>query len=65
MENYVAVCESKAGLIVEYVFPSQSFHHCRVQAVEHGLFGDKLLRIERISADDEGRKYIEGQKAAT
>lgn len=63
MKNYVAICESKEGLIVEYVFASQSFHHCRVQAIEHGLFGDKLLRIERSRTDDKNQKYVEGEQA--
>lgn len=59
MKNYVAICESKTGLILEYVFPSKSFHHCRVQAIEHGLFGDNLLRVQRSRVDDKGREYIE------
>ena len=63
MKNYFAICESKTGLILEYVFSSKSFHHCRVQALEHGLFGDKLLRIERSWTDDRGREHVEVEQA--
>lgn len=63
MKNYVAICESRNGLILEYVFPSRSFHHCKMQAIEHGLFGDRLLRIERSRVDGKGQEYVERELA--
>lgn len=50
MNTYFVIAESQAGQITmetEYSFDAISLHDCCVQFREHGLFGDKPLRIER------------------
>ena len=63
INNYTAVCETDSKVKTEYVFPSISFHDCRVQALQHGLFGDKFLRIELELIDGKGRVHLEREQA--
>ena len=47
MGDYVVMCKHRDGYETEYVFHARSFHDCKLQAKEHGLFGDIPLRIEQ------------------
>ena len=47
IKDYIVVCESDRNYQTEYVFPAKSFHDCKLQAKEHGLFGDRPIRIEQ------------------
>tara|TARA_R100000995_G_scaffold78560_1_gene49207 strand:- start:236 stop:418 length:183 start_codon:yes stop_codon:yes gene_type:complete len=46
-KQYIVVCETDKNYKTEYVFHARSFHDCKLQAKEHGLFGDIPLRIEQ------------------
>ena len=47
MNEYVVCCDCRYGHLTRYVFFARSVHDCRQQAEEHGLFGDKPIRIEK------------------
>jgi hypothetical protein len=47
IKDYTVICETDENYQTEYVFSAESFHDCRVQAKEHGLMGDKPVRVER------------------
>tara|TARA_R110002012_G_scaffold64701_1_gene169982 strand:+ start:646 stop:828 length:183 start_codon:yes stop_codon:yes gene_type:complete len=47
IKDYIVVCESDRNYQTEYVFSAESFHDCKLQAKEHGLFGDRPIRIEQ------------------
>lgn len=47
VHDYTVICVNEVNKQkTEYVFPSNSFHDCRLQALKHGLMGDKPLTIE-------------------
>ena len=46
VQNYTVVCETENKLTTEYVFPSNSFHDCRLKALQHELMGDTPVAIE-------------------
>tara|TARA_R100000234_G_scaffold118434_1_gene98860 strand:- start:3429 stop:3611 length:183 start_codon:yes stop_codon:yes gene_type:complete len=47
MNDYTVICETDKNYKTEYVFQAISFHDCKLQAKEHGLFGDRPIRIEQ------------------
>ena len=56
MKNYSVIAIS-GGFQVAYVFAARSWHDAKMQAEAHGLFGDRIIRIER---GDERVIFVEG-----
>ena len=46
MKNYSIIAMS-GSIEVTYVFAARSWHDAKMQAEAHGLFGDRLIRIQQ------------------